>query len=219
MVLPGEGGANGPDIEDFGGILGADMLQNVDLDLDFAVGKLNFVSPDHCAGNVVYWQAPAVAIVPITLDRWGHVFFRMQLDGRRVNAALDTGASTTVLNLDVARRTFRVDVNAPDVEKVGELSGGYTANVYRRRFKSLAFEGVTINDPMITILPDLMGGMNQGTTRTGSLIRDERNGLPDMILGMNTLSRMHVYIAYKERKLYITAANPQAEPAPVPAPQ
>ena len=37
-----------------------------------------------------------------------------------------------------------------------------------------------------------------------------RSGLPDMILGMNTLSQMHVYIAYKERKLYITAANPQA---------
>ncbi len=73
MVLPGEDGPNGPDIEDFGGILGADMLRNVDLDLDFAAGKLNLVSQDHCSGNVVYWQAPAVAVVPMTLDRWGHV--------------------------------------------------------------------------------------------------------------------------------------------------
>ncbi len=130
---------------------------------------------------------------------------------------LDTGASTTVLNLDVARRTFRVDVNAPDVEKVGEVDGGYTANIYRRRFKSIAFEGVTINDPMIMILPDMMGGVNPGDATHRLPHSRGRNGLPDVILGMNTLSQMHVYIAYKERKLYITAASPQAAPAPADA--
>jgi predicted aspartyl protease len=219
MVLPGSDDPNGPGIEEFGGVLGGDMLRNVDVDLDFAANKLNLISQDHCPGNVVYWQAPSVAVVPITLDRWGHIFFRLQLDGRRLNAALDTGASTTVLNMDIARRTFRVNPDAPDVEKVGELTGGYTANIYRRRFKTLAFEGVTINDPMITLLPDMISGVNPGAPRTGSIIRDERAGLPDLILGMDVLSEMHVYIAYKERKLYITAASPQGGPAPAPAAQ
>ena len=89
MVLPGAEGPNDPAIEDSGGILGSEMLRNVDF--DFAGNKLNLVSPDHCAGNVVYWQAPTVAVVPMTLNTTGHIMFRMELDGRRVNAMLDTG--------------------------------------------------------------------------------------------------------------------------------
>ncbi len=69
---------------------------------------------------------------------------------------------------------------------------------------------MTINNPMLNMLPDMMGGVNPGAPRTGSIIRDERVGLPDMILGMSTMRQMHVYIAYKERKLYITAASPQS---------
>jgi predicted aspartyl protease len=216
MVLPGEDNS-GPEVEIFGGILGTDVLRNVDVELDFAANKINLIAPNQCGGTVVYWQAPAVAVVPITLDRFGQLMFRMQLDGRRVTAMLDTGASDTILNLDTARRTFRIDVNGPDVEKVGELTGGYSANVYRRRFNSLAFEGVTISNPMLVMMPNMMGSVNPAAPRTGSLIRDERNGLPDVILGMNVLREMHVYIAYRERRMYLTAADPQ--PAALPAPQ
>ena len=219
MVLPGEDNAAGPSMEDFGGILGTDVLRNVDVELDFAANKINLIAPNQCGGNVVYWQAPAVAVVPITLDRFGQITFRMQLDGRRVTAMLDTGASSTVLNLDTARRTFRIDVNGPDVEKIGELTGGYSANMYRRRFNSLAFEGVTISNPMLVMMPNMMGGVNPAAPRTGSIIREDRNGLPDVILGMNVLSQMHVYIGYRERKMYLTTANPQPASTPAPAPQ
>ena len=213
MVLPGEESSDDPPIEVFGGILGSEMLRNVDVDFDFGANKLNLVSPDHCAGNVVYWQAPAVAVVPMTLNQFGHIMFRMELDGRRVNTMLDTGFSQTTLNLDTARRTFRVDLNAPDVEKIGQLSGGYSADTYRRRFKTLAVEGVTINNPEVDMLPNMMGNVNPGAPRTGSIIRESQNGLPDLVLGMNVLRQMHVYIAYKERKLYITAAAPPPSPA------
>jgi predicted aspartyl protease len=216
MVLPGEDNS-GPEVEIFGGILGTDVLRNVDVELDFAANKINLIAPNQCGGTVVYWQAPAVAVVPITLDRFGQLTFRMDLDGRRVTAMLDTGASDTILNLDTARRTFRIDVNGPDVEKVGELTGGYSASVYRRRFNSLAFEGVTVSNPMIVMMPNLMGNANPSAPRTGSIIREDRNGLPDVILGMNVLRQMHAYIAYRDRRLYLTAADPQ--PAASPAPQ
>jgi predicted aspartyl protease len=219
MVLPGDDNATTPRVKDFGGILGTDVLKNVDVELDFGARTMNLIAPNQCGGHVVHWSAPAVAVVPITLDRFGQLTFRMELDGRRVTAMLDTGASTTVLNLDTARRTFRIDVNAPDVEKVGELTGGYSANTYRRRFKSISFEGVTVSNPMITMMPNMMGNVNPGSPRTGSLIRDERNGLPDVILGMNVLSEMHLYIAYKDRRLHLTAASPQPASASAAAPQ
>jgi hypothetical protein len=124
---------------------------------------------------------------------------------------MDTGASTSTLYLKVARQAFNIDVNAPDVEKTGELKGGYTANIYQRRFKSLSVEGVMVTEPMITLLPDLMSKPSEARP-TGRLIRDDP-GLPNVILGMTTLGKLHVYIAYKERKVYITAANPAPPPA------
>ncbi len=203
----------------FHGVLGPDFLANVDLDFDFAANKLNIVSQNHCEGKVVYWQAPALAILPMTINQSGHIVFRMELDGKRVNAMLDTGASNTNVNLTTARQAFNVDVNASDVEKVGELTGGgYNASVYRRRFKSIAFEGVTIANPMVDLLPDLISGASPGAPSTGSIIRNDR-ALPDVILGMSTLSQLHLYIAYRERKVYITAAGPQQPAAPAPAAQ
>ena len=71
--------------------------------------------------------------------------------------------------------------------------------------------------PMITLLPDMMNGAVVPQAQTGSLIGESRRGLPSLILGMSTMADMHVYIAYKERKLYITAANPQPASAPAAA--
>ena len=202
IVDPAPGGGTEP----FDGILAPDFLLNVDLDLDFGGNKVNLVSPQHCAGKVVYWAAPAIAVVPIHIDANGHIRLTMMLDGKRVNAMLDTGATNTVLNLDVARKTFDVDTSAPDVQRVGELKGGYTADIYKRRFHTLAVDGITIQNPEIVLLPDMMS--NKSDQRPiGSLIPDTDHRLQDLILGMSVLSKLHVYVAYKEAKVYITAAN------------
>jgi hypothetical protein len=192
----------------YSGTLGPDVLQRFDADFDFASGTLNLVSPDHCKGKVVYWTAPAIAVVPIRVAQFGHVFFPMTLDGKRVAVLLDTGSTDTVMNLDVARRVFNVNVNAPDVQKVGQITGGYTANVYRRRFKKLELDGVVITDPLITLLPNMMGPPPAPPTGSFFWQTDDLRGLPDLILGMSVLSKLHVYIAYKERTLYLSAGAP-----------
>src|SRR5207244_2526566 len=86
----------------FDGIVGADMLANVDADFDFGAKKLNLISQNHCDGKVVYWAAPALAVIPFRFDRGGHVAFPLQLDEKRMNAILDTGAYNTTLNLTTA---------------------------------------------------------------------------------------------------------------------
>jgi hypothetical protein len=35
--------------------------------------------------------------------------------------------------------------------------------------------------------------------------------LPQVIIGMNVLRKLHIYIAYKEQKLYVTPAAPAAD--------
>jgi len=212
-IAPGDDNPNDTAPAQFGGILGPDMLEKFDADFDFGGNKLNLLSQDHCAGKVVYWNAPAVAVVPYTRDS-GHISFPMTLDGKRVRAILDTGATRTDLNLTVARRAFSINPSAPDVEKVGELKGtSYTADVYRKRFRELAVDGVTVTNPVITLLPDMITTTSEPRP-TGSLIREVDTGLPQLILGMSVLSKLHVYIASKERKLYITAADPATAGAP-----
>jgi hypothetical protein len=132
------------------------------------------------------------------------------LDGRELNAILDTGAADTVMNLSVALSDFAIDINAPNVQRIDQIQaanrepGAGTPRraeaVYRRRFESLAMNDLTVDGPMITLLPDLMG---------------QSGGLPEIIIGMSTLMKLHVYIAYRERKLYVSmhpATAPAARP-------
>ena len=199
----------------FDGILGADLLANVDADFDFAAKKLNLISQNHCDGKVVYWAAPKLATIPFRYDRSAHITFPIRLDDKRVTAMLDTGAYNTALNLNVARRSFNFDANAPDVEKIGQLQGSYAANVYRKKFKTITLDGVVVNNPVIDLLPDMTSRPSAAAPDAGSLIRNTDANLPDVILGMNVLSKLHVYVAYKEAKLYITAAGSSpAAPAP-----
>jgi predicted aspartyl protease len=233
FVSPEKNEPNDKRPAEFAGILASEFLQHFDVDFDFAANKLNLFSPDHCAGQVVYWPAPAVAIVPMQIDAperqpagqrrvlgaapvstgdiadGGRIIFPMVLDGKRVNGKLDTGATITNINLDVARRVFNVDVNAPGVEKVDQRDRGITANGYRSRFKTLEIEGVAVTNPVVDLLPDLQTGGVRAPPPIGSLLSRDA---PSLVLGMSTLSMLHVYIAYQERKLYITAANPGPVP-------
>ena len=212
MVSPGRDTGDIPEGEPVG-TLGPDVLQNYDVDLDFAAGKLNLIDPNHCAGKVVYWPAQTVAIIPFRLNASSHIVFPAKVDGRSVNAEIDTSTPFTIMNLTIAQGQFRVDVNGPDVQKLGEVQGqGYTANVYARRFNAIAFEGITINNPEMVLMPDMMRSQIRRGPPTGGLIADSRQaaGLPDLMLGMSTLAGLHVYIAYKERKLYITSTGENA---------
>ena len=152
MVRPAPGPMN-PNDASLVGVLGPDILRNYDVDMDFGARKLQLISPDHCEGKVVYWTAPTVAIVPMRLAQDGKTVISVKLDGQQLDAVINTGAPNTILNLDVAEDRFNVDVNAPDVKQVGQLGKIASAKIYRRQFQSLSFEGVTINNPEINLVP------------------------------------------------------------------
>ena len=70
-----------------------------------------------------------------------------------------------------------------------------------------------MTDPMISLLPNMMK-LTSEQRPSGSLIRDTDKQLPDVILGMSVLSKLHVYVATREATLFITAADPGQAPAP-----
>ena len=197
-----------------GGALAADLLRHYDVDIDFASHKVSLFAQDHCPGKVVYWTSDNVAVVPMHVVNSGHIILPVVLDGHPFDAVLDTGSSFTFISQEVAHNTFGLSSGSPGMMRVSDNDGPGTVPVYRHTFKTLALEGLSIANPSIDIFERV--GSSRVPPHLGSRLSDadESGGNTDVVLGLNELRHLHVYIAYKEQKLYIT---PAAQPVAVAA--
>jgi hypothetical protein len=188
----------------FVGLLAADYMGEYDIELDFAGGKMNYFSKDHCEGQVVYWPSAAIAAVPMRFVNH-HLILDVMLDGKPQRAIIDTGAPGTTLSMAEARRVFGITADNND-------------KAFEHVFQKLSFEGLEVGNPHIKIIPDKIGSKDPNNgfatgTRTKK-VDDLDSSEPTMLIGMNILSKLHLYIAFKERKIYITPAS-----LPRPTPQ
>jgi len=191
-----------------GGILGADILSQFDVSVDFARRKLDIISQKHCDGRVTYWKERPVAVIPFELLKSGHIVLPVELEGRTIKAILDTGASNSTLRRIVAENEFGLKLGSADAPAAGDLNGEAGSMVWRHSFKTLTFEGIAVFNPLFVIIPDRAKN-HFDDKELGSLIsHPDEQAEPDILLGMNVLRRLHLYIAYKEKKLYISPAAP-----------
>ena len=210
LVIAPEGETFG-NSEQVAGLLASDILKNFDVSVDFGANKFSLLSPDHCAGKVVYWKASAVAVVPMLVLASAHIVVPVKLDGQPITAILDTGAPYSTLKLPAAESEFGLKPGSDDTPRLGSLQGLPSAITYSHQFKSLEFEGIGVNNLTVEIIPDRIGDIisNATTAPTGTRIPDRKLGeaKPVMLIGMDVLRHLHLYIAYKEEKLYITPAG------------
>jgi len=186
------------------GLLAADYMGKYDTELDFTGGKMNYFSQDHCPGKVVYWPAAAIAAVPMRFADH-HLILDVALDGHPFRAIVDTGAPDTTLYMSEAKRVFGLTAENADER-------------FEHVFQKLSFEGLEVGNPHVEIIPNKIGSKdpNNGLV-TGSRLHkvdDADVSDPVMLIGMNILSKLHLYIAFGERNIYITPAS-----APPAAPQ
>jgi hypothetical protein len=188
----GDGSLN----EKVDGLLAPDLLSAFDVNLDFYHGEVELVDPNHCPGTIPYW-APSYASAPFNLDGGGHIMLDMTLDGKLVHVGVDTGAPTSAMGLPFAKQTFGIEPQSPGVERVGSLGdpNDQSQATYSYTFTSLVVDGLEVKHLPVILLPD-------------NISRVSKDGrLPDLILGLRELERMHLYIAYKERSVYFTGAD------------
>src|SRR4051812_21349001 len=133
---------------DLAGILALNFFLAYDVDLDFAAAKLNFISPDHCEGQVVYWPASAVTSVPIRVKD-GHITVQVTLDDHPLEAIIDTGASQTTMSMETAHTIFHLTADGPDMVSLGTVNGDPGLKSYGHIFTSLGFGGVAVRNPHI----------------------------------------------------------------------
>ena len=174
-----------------GGTLAPDVLRAYDADFDFANGTFNLFSQDHCRGKVVYWTQEPVASVGFEFYSITHVTLPVLLDGQKVTVEMDTGSTRSLFSLEVAERLFGFDLKSPDLKVSDRKAAG--ADSYQYPFKTLVFGGITVANPDILLVPEAQARMAHGSDH--------------MILGMSVLRHLHIYIAYKERMLYLTGAT------------
>lgn len=203
------------------GLLGDDRVAGVfvpgiyyrslDVDLNFPAHKFSLFTQDHCPGQVVYWPNSGVAVVPFRFDGSNHVVIPVKVDGNELAAAIDSGASQTTMFLRSAGR-LGIEPGKPGVVETGQLGDNANVRTYQYTFGSISIEGITIRNPRMDLLPDLGARMPVGPSASGNDTRlgTRRQDVTDMLIGMSVLRHLHVYIAAKEQKLYITAG---AEPA------
>jgi hypothetical protein len=100
-------------------------------------------------------------------------------------------------------------MGSADTPYSGDLFGKPGVSIYKHRFKSLDFDGIAVGNLEVTILPDLLKDKYQQGPALGTRLGDssQTSDYTDMLIGMNVLRHLHIYIAYKEKKLYITPAG------------
>lgn len=193
---------------DFDGLFSPVPFTAYDFEINFAARKLNVLSNDHCDGKVIYWPAQALAVVPIVIKNL-HVTVPVKLDGKDFVAIIDTGASHSTIRRDAALSAFGLRPDSPGMVADGHLGTDETAVRYRYPFKTLTFEGVTVGNPKVAILPNIMNRNADQSHKMNSLIERHSDdlALPEVIVGMDVLSKLHLYFAFKEKRLYITEAG------------
>jgi hypothetical protein len=180
-------------------------LFGVDYELDFAHNKLNLFSTNHCPGNVVYWTDKAAAI-PYTLDKIGIPVFPIELDGKKISAALQVGGSNTRLKTDASKALYGFDEHSSGIRS-DKSDSGKTVNHYRAM--KMTLPGLSVTNADVQLVPGLAkrcdfspdSGPEHSATYKSCL------GNPPLSLGLDVLRHLRLYFATEEHVLYVTAAD------------
>lgn len=175
------------------GLLGANLLDVADLEVDLAHGKLTLFKPEHCKKvALAYWTKGAgynvADIEPADNQMDRRTFLSVTINGKKVRALLDSGSFATVLSRRAAER-IGIHLDGPDV-KAGHSSigvGDKSVKTWTVPIDSFSVGTETIQHGQMQVLDSSMG--NDGT---------------DMLLGVDFLLAHHMYIANSQRKVYFT---------------
>ncbi|MHA6205983.1 aspartyl protease family protein [Dyella soli] len=174
------------------GLLGANLLDFADLEIDLAHGKLTLFKAEHCdKSSLAYWvkdgnyNVADIEPPEESFDR--RTFFDVMINGKKVRAVLDSGASATVLSRRAAERAG-IDVNGPRAHASNNTIGigAKPVKTWTVEVDTFSVGSETIQHSQMLVLDGNMGD------RT------------DMLLGVDFLLAHHMFIANSKKKAYFT---------------
>ncbi len=174
------------------GLLGANLLDIADLEIDLAQGKLTLFKAEHCdKASLAYWVKDGkynVADIEPGNSRFDRrTFLDVTINGKKMRGVLDSGAAATVLSRVAAERAG-IDLHAPDV-KAGHSSVGVGAKPVRTWTVNIDTFAVGTETIQHTQMQVIDGDMGDDT---------------DVLIGVDFLLAHHIFIANSKKKAYFT---------------
>jgi hypothetical protein len=135
-------------------------------------------------------------VILFDLDENGHILLPVNVDGVPMTAILDTGAPTSVMFLDAAERSFGLTEKLLKAENANDPapSDERGNTLFHHRFKRISMNSVDILNPDLIVAPNNMSERPSAK-------------MPQLIIGLQELSVLHLFIAYSQNQLYVTAKD------------
>ena len=189
-------------------ILGEDFFRAVDVEFDLAHNAVRLFRGLDCESvSLAYWAPNGAGQVDIAKvsDARPQILFTVQLNGLAMQAVLDSGAPTSVVNLSDAARAG-VTTKTPGVVAIasGRGSGAGTIDSWVGPFASFTIGDERIKDTTIRFA-DLW--KDAAPSDAGSRAASAAESNPAMLLGTDFLRSHRVLVAHSQRKMYFTYAG------------
>ena len=171
-------------IPGLGGLVGADVLSDYDLELDLPDRRVRLWRAPGCGAADLPWTGPRVT-VPVDVTGGGLLRVSALLDGHAVPALLDSGATRSVVQTDAAG--VLPAALAADPASVSRGVDGGAIAVRAHRFHTLAVGADGVAGPLIGVAAFNLRGAA-------------------MLIGIDYLRTRRVWVAYRTGQLFIQDA-------------
>ncbi|GIL41081.1 retroviral-like aspartic protease family protein [Roseiterribacter gracilis] len=198
MVIEGrDSGAAGSSV----GAIGTDLLGAFDLEFDVQGGRFVLHEKTRCA-HAPPWPADFITVQLLPLLS-GRVQFSVKIDGRTLNAELDSGANRSFLT-SVGARKLGITRDSPGIERASGRADadGQPQESYAYRFQSFELESETVRYPRLFIRDVLTKLYPQ--TYQGGQVKARSEEPPDLYLGADWLRAHRVYIGRATDEMHFT---------------
>ncbi len=174
-------------------ILGAPFLLQTDLEISLATKEMKFFQPVNCGDtHLAYWDADAL-VIPFdsSAETTPTPEFTVLVNGVKMRAILDSGATATTMSLAAARRAG-LKLDAPGVAPAGHAVGVGKVKIayWHTTFNTFQIGEEVIRNADIGVID----GKDKGV---------------DVVLGDDFLRSHRVLFAMSQRKIYFSYVGGQ----------
>jgi predicted aspartyl protease len=172
------------DIPGISGLVGADMLSDYDVEFDLPHGRFRLWHAPGCGATDLPWVGPRSTMAMEVTGR-GQLRVPVLVNGKAVNAMLDSGSGVSLLRTDAAQRLGVTSADmVADTQILVRGIGTGRVGVRLHRFNTLDVGGDR------TVAPEI----GVGEIQIGS---------EDMILGLDYLRGHRVWVSYRTGQIFV----------------
>ena len=187
------------------GLIGQNFFRDMDVEYDFPHGAVRLFAPKGCGKAVMAYWAQTYSLAALTSSNppSAALYANVTINGRTVQAELDSGAPVSLLDIAAAARSG-VTTASP-----GTLQAEQTGGLGKARLDTWVarFDSFKLGDEEIRNVRMAMADITEGQpqrTATGSHLSSQLVATPEMLLGEDFFAVHRIYAAHSQDKLYFT---------------